>query len=47
MDHGNGRECGRVFKLKKRAARVILDANLRDRSKDLLDGLIGCRLRRK
>ena len=37
----------RVFKLQKRAARVILDANLRDRSKDLLDGLIGCRLRRK
>ena len=25
----------RVFKLQKRAARVILDANIRDRSKDL------------
>ena len=37
----------RVFKLQKRAARAILDANLRDKSKDLLDGLIGCRLRTK
>ena len=41
----------RVFKLQKWAARVILDANIRDTVdivvKTFLDGLIGCRLRTK
>ena len=37
MDHFDGRECktGVYLNCKKRAARVILDVNITDRSKDL------------
>ena len=36
----------RVSKLQKRAARVILDADIGDRSELFLDDWIGCRLRK-